>query len=212
MKFLSAIFLLNIYFASAQTNDKPVRLIHYALDSFINGTVKLKSGEISTQLLNYNLVTKEMIFEKGRAYLAIANPEKVDTIYLKDRKFIPAGDAFYELLGGSTFPLFIEYTCTIKEQGANTGFGTTNTSATTSVKSLMRDGGAYALKLPDEYQIIPGQSFYIRKNSQYYKVNNEQQIIKLFPEKKELIKAWVKNNHTSFSKTRDMLLLAEQIQ
>ena len=212
MKLVYRLLLFSTLSVNAQTNDKPVRLVHYAFDAFSTGQVKLKSGEIYNQSLNYNLVTQEMIFEQNGKYLAIAHPESVDTVYLNDTKFIPVGDAFYEWLGGSNIPLFIEYNCTIKEQGVNTGFGTTKTGAATPVKALLKDGGAYALKLPDEYEILPVKSFYIRKNQQYYKINNQQQIIKLFPEKKEVLQGWIKNNKTRFSEKNDMKLLIGQIQ
>lgn len=212
MKFVYALFFLNVLSARAQINDKPVKLVHYAFDSFTNGKVVLKSKEVSERNLNYNLLTKEMIFEQGGKYLAIAYPELVDTVYISATKFIPVNNAFYEYLGGSKYPLFIEHTCTIKEQGANTGFGNTNTTASTPLKSLITDGGAYRLQLPDEFKIIRGQSLYIRKDGQYYKANNEQQMIKLFPDKKQLIKDWIKNNNTRFSRPQDMILLVQQIQ
>lgn len=213
MKLVFSLFFIGSLSVRGQTNDKPVMLIHYVFDSFTNGKVKLKSGKVYDQVLNYNLVTKEMIFEQpGGKYLAIAHPEDVDTITFSNRKFVPANKAFYEWLEGDTYPLFIEYTCTIKEQGAQTGFGTTNTSAATSVKSLLKDGGAYALKLPDEYQVIPLHVFYIRVNTQYYRANNEQQLAKLFPAKKQQIRDWAKKNKTNFSMKEDVALLVKQIQ
>lgn len=211
MKLLYAILLLTTLTAGAQTNDQPVKLVHYVFDAFTNGSVMLKSGEIYSQSLNYNLVTREMIFDQRGKYLAIANPALVDTVNINGRKFIPVNQAFYEWLGGSAVPLFIEYTCTIKEQGANTGFGNTTTTAASTQKSLVTDGGAYGLKLPDEYQIIPGHSFYIRIDKQYHKVNNEQQISKLFPDKRQVIRDWIKTNKTNFSRKEDVALLVQQL-
>ncbi len=212
MKIVYAFFLSNALSANAQTNDRPVKLVHYALDSFESATVRLKSGQAYSQRINYNLVTKEMIFEQNGKYLAIAHPEEVDTIYLNSRKFVPVDDAFYEWLAGSTYPLFMEHTCTIKEPGANTGFGTTSTTAATAVKALLKDGGAYGLKLPDDYEVVPKRYFYVRKNARYHKVNNDQQIRKLFPDKKQILKDWIRNNNTNFSKEADMILLVQQIQ
>jgi hypothetical protein len=212
MKLVYAFLLFDALMANAQTNDKPVKLVHYALDSFTTATVRLKSGEVYTQRINYNLVTKEMIFERNGQYLAIAQPEAVDTIYLNQRRFVPVAKAFYEWVSGSTYPLFIEHTCTIKEPGANTGFGNTSTAAATAVKSLMKDGGAYGLKLPDDYEVVPKSYFYIRKNGKYHRVSNEQQILKLFPDKKQVIKDWIKNNNTDFSSVADMSSLMQEIQ
>lgn len=209
---LCFIFLFVSVYALAQINDKPAKLLHYALDLFVNGSVKVKSGAVYNQMLNYNLVTREMIFEQGAQYLAIAHPEEVDTVFINDRKFVPVEAAFYEYLGGTIYPVFIEYTCTTKEEGVPIGIGTTNTGAASSQKSLLKDVGAYKLKLPDQFEIIPIHSFYIRKNNSYYKIKNEQQLAKLFPDKKEIIKSWVKNNHTNFSSEKDMLALVQQIQ
>jgi hypothetical protein len=210
------LFSLGLAFLSmqlnAQINDSPVGLAHYVFGSFTEGTVMMRSGEQSTQQLNYNLVTKEMIFEQAGTYLAIAHPEQVDTIVIQERRFVPVNHAFYEYLGGSTYPFFIEHTCTIREEGASTGFGNTNTTAATSIKSLQTDGGAYKLKLPDQFKIIPGHTFYIFKDGKYSKVGNEQQLEKIFPEKRQFIKDWVKKNHTGFSKQAEILPLIMELQ
>lgn len=212
MKYVFVIFCWGALSATAQVNDEPVKLTHYLLDSFVNGKVLLRSGAASNQLLNYNLVTHEMIFDHQGTYLAIANPENTDTVFLMDRKFVPVKNAFYEVITGGNYPLFIEHTCTIKEEGASTGFGNTNAGAAHSIKSLENSGAAYKLKLPDGYEIIPARTYYILKNGKYNKVNNEQQLIKLFPGKKEMIKKFIKSNHTDFSRREDVAALVQQIQ
>lgn len=212
MKLIIQILLCSSLSAGAQSNTKLVKLEHYVMDSFASGKVKLKSGQTTNQLLNYNLITKEMIFEQGGQYLAIAHPEDVDTVFINQRKFVPVNKAFYEWLGGSVYPLFAEYTCTIKEPGVQTGFGTSTTTASVSMKALIREGGAYGLKLPDEFEVIPAQSLYIRKDGKFFKLKNEQQLIKLFPDKKEVMRDWIKNNKTNFSRNEDVALLIQQIQ
>ena len=212
MKLVIQILLCSSLSAGAQSNTKLVKLEHYVMDSFTNGKVKQKSGQITNQVLNYNLITKEMIFEQGGRYLAIAHPEEVDTVFINQRKFVPVNNAFYEWLGGSVYPLFTEYTCTIKEPGVQTGFGTSTTTASVSMKALIREGGAYGLKLPDEFEVIPGHSLYIRKDGEFFKIKNEQQVVKLFPDKKDVIKEWVKNSKTNFSRSEDVALLIQQIQ
>ena len=212
MKLVIQILLCSSLSAAAQSNTKLVKLEHYVMDSFANGKVKQKSGQVTNQVLNYNLITKEMIFEQGGKYLAIAHPEDVDTVFLNQRKFVPVDNSFYEYLAGSPYPLFAEYTCTIKEPGVQTGFGTSTTTASVSMKALIREGGAYGLKLPDEFEVIPAHSLYIRKDGKFFKIKNEQQLIKLFPDKKELIRNWVKNNKTNFSRNEDVALLIQQIQ
>lgn len=196
----------------AQRSNNQVKLLHYALDSFQDARVKLRSGQVYSQKMNYNLVTREMIFEQNGKFLAIAHPEEVDTVYFDSRKFVPVGKAFYEYLGGNTVPLFLEHTCTIKEPGAQTGYGTTNSSATTSISTLLNSGGAYELQLPTDFKVIPGHNYYVRKDGQFIKVNNDSQFIKAFPDKKDIIKNWISANHTSFSKSEDLVMLVQQVQ
>jgi hypothetical protein len=212
MKLVLPILLFSFLSAGAQPNAKLVKLDHYVMDSFASGIVKQKSGQVTNQVLNYNLITKEMIFEQGGQYLAIAQPENIDTVFINQRKFVPVENAFYEYLTGSAYPLFAEYTCKVKEPGAQTGFGKSNTTASVSMQSLIRDGGAYGLKLPDEFEVIPGHSLYIRKEGKFFKIKNEQQLIKLFPGKKEMIRDWIKNNKTNFSRNEDVVSLVQQIQ
>ena len=111
--------------------------------------------------MNYNLITKEMIFEQGGKYLAIAQPENIDTVFINQRKFVPVDNAFYEYLAGSAYPLFAEYTCKVKEPGAQTGFGKSNTTASVSMQSLIRVGVEIGLKLQDVFDAIPLHSLYM---------------------------------------------------
>ncbi|MEO6933514.1 MAG: hypothetical protein ABI151_17910, partial [Chitinophagaceae bacterium] len=138
--------------------------------------------------------------------------QDVDTVTFGTRVFVPVDRAFYEFMGGSVAPFFIQYTATIKEQGAQTGYGTTNTSATTSFSSLLSTGGAYELKLPDEFTVIPGRNYFIRKDGQFQKFTNESQLAKILPEKKDRIKSISSANHTSFSKPGEVAALVQQLQ
>ena len=197
--------------ATAQVS-RPVQLVHYALDSFSAGKVLMKSGSTSEQQLNYNLVTGEMIFQQNGRFMAIASPQEVDTVYVSNRKFVPAGEHFYEWLTGHDPTLFEEYTCSVKEPGAETGFGKTNTSATASMNTLVKSGGAYELKLPDDFKVIPSHNFWIRKDGKLFKVNNAQQMGKAFPDKKDWIGDWMKKNNASFSKQEDLINLVKALQ
>ena len=212
MKLLLSILFLNAWSVSGQPGTGAIKMVQYLLDSFTNGKVVLRSGGVSNQSLNYNIVTQEMIFKQDGKYLAIAYPAEVDTIYLAERKFVYVDNAFYEWLGGTVYPLFEEFNCTVKEPGTPTGFGESKVTASASLRSLLKEGGAYGLKLPDEFEVVPGHSYYIRKNGQYYKIKNEQQLVNLFPAKKKEIREWVKANKASFSKTADVVLLIQQIQ
>jgi hypothetical protein len=182
-------------------------------NDFSNGIVRMKSGETYNQFLNYNILTGEMIFGNGGKYLAIATPENVDTVYIRDRKFIPLNNKFFEVLINSKAPLLLEFTSSISEPGVSTGYGGTSaTTASTTFKTLLNNGGAYDLKLPDGFKVIPGYIYWIMKDGILEKVANTKQLIKIFPDKKDVINDAVKRNDLKLSKREDIIMLVKLIE
>lgn len=210
------LLLLTIFWSltlHAQHIQEGVKLVQYVFNEFANGEVKMKSGETSKQLLNYNILTNEMIFNNNGKYLAIASPENVDAVYINNRKFIPLNNKFYEVLVNSRMPLLLEFTASIKEKGTATGYGgTSNTTASVAMQSLISTGGAYDLKLPDGYSVMPGYAYWIMKDGKLEQAGSMKQLIKIFPDKKEMIHDFVKKNNTSFSKSDDVVALIKEIE
>jgi hypothetical protein len=197
----------------AQHINEGIHLAHYVFNEFTTGTVKMKSGETYSQVLNYNILTGEMVFNNDGKFLAIASPASVDTVYISDRKFVPLNDKFYEVLVSKNIPLLLEFTSTINEPGVSIGYGgTSTTTASASLKSLISTGGAYDLKLPDGFTVTPGYSYWIMKEGKLEKAGNAKQLIKIFPGKKDVIDDYVKKYHTNFSKREDIIMLVEQIE
>ena len=198
---------------NAQDINEGVTLSHYVFNEFNNGIVKMKSGEAYNQQLNYNILSGEMIFNNAGKYMAIASPENVDTVYISNRKFIPLNNKFYEVLLNSSTPLLLEFTSTISEPGASTGYGgNSTTTAVTSFKSLVNTGGAYELKLPDGFKVKPGYAYWIMKYGELEKVANAKQLIKIFPEKKDMINDAIKKNDLKLSKREDIIMLVKLIE
>ena len=210
--FLSAcLFFAGNCFAQHPSNA--VKLVQYIFDSFQPGTVKMKTGKTYEQNLNYNIITNEMVFEQNGKFAAIATPENVDTVYIAGRKFIPLNNQFYEVLAGGNKPLLYESTASVSEPGVSTGYGgTTTTSAATSYQSLLRDGSAYNLKLPDGYNVIPKHEFYILVDGKLEKAGSEKRLAKIFPDKADAIKKIVKTNKTDFSNREDVAKLVSQLE
>lgn len=197
----------------AQHSLQTVKLVQYVFDQFTPGTVKMKSGATSNQTLNYNIITNEMVFEQNGNFAAIASPENVDTVYIADRKFIPLNNKFYEVLVSGAMPLLEEFTASVIEPGTSIGYGsTTESGATSSYQSLIRDGGAYGLKLPDGFQVVAKQAFFILKDGKLEKIGGERQLAKIFSDKKDAIKDLVKKNNTNFSKREDVAALVKQLE
>lgn len=211
LKFLPLVlFVFNS--AVAQDASRGVTLLHYALDSFRTGTVLLKNGSTSQQMLNYNTITGEMIFESNGKYMAIADPQDVDTVFIGPHKFVPVATKFCEWLGGTQPALLKEYTCTVKEPNTEAGFGKTSTTAATSLNSVIRSGGAYQLSLPSDFELLPSTAYYLRSKGKLYKITNAQQAAKVIPARSEAINAWLKTHASKFANDEEAAQFVNAIQ
>jgi len=210
---ISAILFL-CWIATIADAQQAVAITHYVFPSFGKGVVLLKDGSRNEAMLNYNALSKEMVFETapGR-YLALASPEKADTVFIQDRKFVPVNNEFYELLTSYAYPLFVQYTCTVREPGANIGYGMSSSNLPSpAVKSLIKRGGAYSLKLPDGFEPAMTEAYWLFKDGKFQKANNAKQLAAAVPEKKEQVSALIKKNNTSFTKRKDITELVQQLQ
>lgn len=204
---------------SAQANAQSANqvlgssLSHYVFQQFLPGKVYLHTGEVSDRTLNYNALTREMIFEDNGQPMAIANPEKVDSVVIAGHKFIPADNKFYEWVAGTAYPVYADYVCTVEEQGASSGYGTaSSTAASNTMKTLHGNGTVYAMRLPDEYKVHTRVVYHLRQEKEYNKFSSAQQLGKLLPAKKKWIGDYIKNNPTDFSKREEVVRLIQALE
>jgi hypothetical protein len=181
---------------------------HYVLPDFVEGSALMKNGKTQDAVMNYNMVTEEMIFEKGDTKLAMTNLEAVDTVYLGTRKFIPHGKVFYEVLLSDKISLFIKHKCNLLQAGTPAGYGgTSETSATTSISILVNSGSMYKLQLPKEYRVKDASQFWISMDNSESIVTSQKQFLKIFPEKSKELEQFIKQNKLNVRKQDDLVIL-----
>lgn len=191
----------------AQVQQQGAALYHYVFPSFIEGTVKQKSGEVNKALLNYNSLTEEMIFEQSGRQMALDKTENIDTVYIENKKFIPVNNVFYEMVTNTPVALFIQHKSTVIPPGGNTGFGTSQTSAITSITDLKRAGTAYRLALPGDYKLTSKTVYWLKNNNNYITIKNAKDVQDLFPDRSGAIKDFVKANKINFKNSDDVIKL-----
>lgn len=184
---------------------------HYVLPAFVKGSVLMKSGKTQTAVINYNMITEEMIFENGSTRLAMNNLEKIDTIYLDSMKFVPHNKIFYEVLINDKIPLFKKHKSNLLQSGTPAGYGgTSETSATTSISILAGSGALYKLQLPKEYHVKDASQFWISKDNTESIVTNQKQFLKIFPEKSKELEQFIKQNKLNVRKQDDLIILIKK--
>lgn len=174
------------------------------------GKVKMKNGNIQAFMLNYNTVSEKMVYQKDANLYDMINTEIIDTVFILNKKFVPAGKVFYEVLLFAPLSLFIQNQGKIIPPKAEGGYGVASeVSSTTNVTSGHFETGYYNLKLPQDYTVRVKKVFWIRKENDMFSYMTEKQFLKIFPDKVTEIKAYIKNQKIKFDKIPDQIRLLE---
>jgi hypothetical protein len=183
---------------------------HYIFPDFQKAVIKLKSRKVESMVLNYNMITEEMVYEKKGIMMALDKLEVIDTVIFEKQKFIPHEKVFFEVIVNGPVSLFLQHKRNLISTGSAVGYGgTSETSATTSVNSFTTSQAVYQLSLSHDYKITNSSIAWIRRNNSFYKVLNERQILKIFPEKEVELKQFIKLNKLDVKKTDDLLLFVK---
>lgn len=204
------LFFLSTSCLKAQSQTEPPKT-YYVFPKFLKGLIKMKNGHNDALIMNYNMLTEEMIIEKKGIRLAISNIGNVDTVDIENRKFVPYDKGFYEIAVNAPITLFIQHKCKLIPAGQPSGYGgTSQTSATTSISSLSSSGGYYNLDVPDNYTISNVTQFWIRKDQTFYMANSERQVLKIFLEKAAEVKQIIKQYKLDVKKISDLTILVKK--
>lgn len=215
---MKSIFFFLIFYLSlsvAYSQSDVIEDYHYLFPEFTQGVVLMQSGTKNNSLLNYNLVTEEMVFEdKGKKFsLGKEEQELVDTIFIKGRKFFKLNNIFMEFIYHSKIDLYAEHKCSVKQPGKPAGYGgTSETSAITSYSSYLSGGVVYELKLPNGYETKPYNYYWLKKNGGLNRFMNMRQLMKLYDDKEDLFKAYTKKNEVIFNNQESIVQLIKYLE
>lgn len=215
MRFIYYILVSNLMFISSFAQSKTEEVSHYIFPDFTQGSVLMKSGINQKVLLNYNSLTEEMIYVDKGTKLAISDETlaKIDTIFIRDKKFVVVGTKFFESIHHSKFDLYIEHKCNAITPGKPAAYGgTSKTSSTTSYSSVYLQGMSYELKLPTGYEVEPYTYYWIKKNGVFQKFMNMRQLKNLYTAKKDQVKAYTKEHDVKYDNQESIIQLIEYLE
>ena len=215
MKHIYCIVISCLIFIPSYAQPENEEVTHYLFPEFTQGVILMKAGKKNDFLLNYNSLTEEMIFERNGKKLAISKTDLgiIDTVFIRDRKFIALNSTFVEVLYHSKWDLYVEHKCKVEKQGKPSGYGgTSKTSAITSIASLSAEGNFYELKLPSNYEIEPYTYLWLKKNGELNKFRNMRELKNLYKEKEELFKPYVKKYGVKYDNQESIIQLIEYLE
>lgn len=191
--------------SGAQTTSKG-EMPQYLFPSFVKCDVLMKSGQVNTPVMNFNLVSGKMVFLSNNNYYDMTNPEAVDTVYLNGSKFIPSGKSFYEVLISGPVSLFVHHKGMLSPPGKPVGYGgTSQVASVTYISSIELSGMQVNLTLPADYTVTTDNIYWIREGEKWSDFSNEKQFLAIFPDKAAQLKAFIKKNKLKFDKYPDLI-------
>ena len=215
MKLVYTILIFNLMVISSFAQSKTVELSHYIFPEFTQGVVLMKSGEKVKALLNYNSLTEEMVYIDNGTKLALTDKSlaTIDTVFIKDKKFVLVKNKFFESICHSKFDLYIEHKCYVNSPGKPAAYGgTSQTSSSTSYSSIFSEGVKLELKLPDGYEVQPYNCYWIKKNETFKMFKNLRQLKNLYSTKKEIFNAYVKEHNVEYDNQESIIRFIEYLE
>ncbi|MBF6597868.1 MAG: hypothetical protein ITF98_06540 [Fermentimonas sp.] len=194
MKFKSLLLLLAI--SISLHSQEPKGILHYVFPEFQQGVVLLKNGVSYNSKLNYNIATEEMLFDDNGTILAIGEEilPQIDTVFISNNKFIRVNNKFVKILiEEPSINLFIEHKCRIIPPSKPAAYGgTSQISSTTSYSSILSGGKMYSLTLPEDYEVVPYNVYWIEKNGQLKSFSSIGQLKKIYKDKRKVLNDYLK--------------------
>ena len=180
----------------------------YLLNDFKPCIAVAKGGLRIQECFNYNCITQSMEFKSGDEILRLAPISQIDTLYLENYKMIPYGTRFLEVFYQSpTFILLIDYKRSLKEDGkiGAMGIKTQNGVQNVDHRSLGANFRQEWEKGVDVYSYVDKTSYWLKIGRKMRQFRDAKSLVKLFPDRKQLIESYIKEYHTDFSNHSDVL-------
>lgn len=201
--------MANFCFGQTKTAD----LSHYVFPKFIKGSVLMKSGIKNDAMLNYNALTEEMIFIKDGMNLALSKLEEIDTVYVGEAKFFLIKNKFVEIVYHNKYDLYAGYKGSIVDPGKPAAYGgTSQTSSTTSYSSFLSNGQAYNLQLPEGIETKASTDYWLKRDGKVEAFRNLRQLSKLFDDKSDAYKKYVKENKVKYEDEESLVGLIKYME
>lgn len=185
---------------SQPKSDVQFDITNYLLPKFTDGIIKMKDGNVAGGKLNYNTVIDEMQFITDKnELLSVADPSAVVQVVIGDRNFYYLKNYFFELVSDGNILLFSRIHVKRFEEKIGAYGGTSSTSSITSVSSYTSDNGTLTklsagVKVSLQTEVI----YYVMVNGKYKLVLTKNDLFKLFPVNKDLIRQEIDKQNIKF--------------
>jgi len=175
------------------------------------GNVYFKNHKVVGSLLNYETVTKEMLFKQNDQVLSLGLTQTIDSVVIAGRVFVNYEKCeFFEKTSAGNGDLYIQYISTLISQGKQAGFGGySQVSKVESIGSMTTTDGGQThqtdeLSSNERFKARKKFSFWIRRDGKFIAISSQKQVLKAFPNKKQKIQSYLTDHKIDFESVDDV--------
>jgi hypothetical protein len=181
----------------------------YRYPQFLNGRIQLTNGVSADKVLNYDFLTGAIEFIKGKDTLAITNGKDIRHIVIDADTFYYYKGGYLELISGGAVKIALRQYIKLKETQKKDTYGTSSSgSATTSYGSLPAGGDFHMLVANEDMVFQRTLEYYISDPEGGFDMFNKKNVLHLYPQHEDKIKAYLKANKVNFDLKEDLLRFA----
>ena len=183
----------------------------FLFPDYQKGNVYFKNHTVVGSLLNYETVTKEMLFKQNDQVLALGLTQTIDSVVIANRVFVNYEKCeFFEKKSIGNGNIYIQFISTLIPDGKQAGFG--GYSQVSNVKSIARmtttDGGethqSGELSANERFKAKTHFSFWIKSEGKLIIISSQKQALKAFPNNKQKIQSYFIDHKINFESLDDV--------
>lgn len=187
--------------AQTETITYPEQFLFH---DFTKGKILMKTGGGYDMVLNYNLVFEKVVIIQENKICDLSNPGSVDTIFLLNRRFIPAGPIFYEVLAKKPFVLFVQHRSKVSLPPKMDSYGKIPETGATDAKKFLLIGNKSNISSDQELIFNKEDIYWVQVDNTMQSFKDAMEFYKLFPDKKSELKQFIKQNKIKFENPADI--------
>lgn len=203
---LFAFILLCLSHISAQAQN---RQRVYLFEKYTNGMVLLKNKARIPTSLNYDTANGNIMYIDNGQEMILEEVQGIDTVYIGSARFIPSGQhGFLEMVPCKNGVVFIKWDLSKQLRGKKGAYGQIIQGSVDimDINVIKQQGGTIERnQYIDVYVQQNNNEYWLLRNGKFVKCRNEKSLIKLFPNKTELIKNYIKEHKVIFSNPQHMV-------
>jgi hypothetical protein len=228
MKKISIIVLAALVFSSSVLAQKEQPIVvksgrdvkdyfpykeRYRYQEFLPGKAVFKSRVFSEARWNYNLLNDDMEFLRGKDTLAVNNNKNdISYIVIEADTFV-YDNGFIEIISDGSVKVGIKKHFKLNELQKTDSYGIASAaSSRESYGSMPVDGNYYKFRATTDMVFQKTTEYYLSRSFRDFVPYRKNYVLKLFPEKEDKIKGFLKSGKIDFDSEIDLIKLTSYLR